>query len=223
MSEQQIPVRCAEALAEIKDLRSDVSDIKETMIRIDESVRGNGKPGLEVRVGRLETGRANRKSEFRFWLTTIIAIVAIIATSLFAAGCQTDTQRLAQGARYINEKAVSIERAAEKGKEAANPRPFFQTIGDDARDIQWASGEMVEGLAGVTDKVPMWQTLALYGLIALLALIVLYVAWRLGVFALAGGVVRKLAAQLEAEGNEDAAKAVRQKTPEAKQAQKGVT
>ncbi len=58
--------------------KGEFAEIKQTLAKIDESLRGNGKPGILVRVDRLEQAR---KRWDRWWFLVIGAVVPVLAAA----------------------------------------------------------------------------------------------------------------------------------------------
>lgn len=58
-------------------LQNDIRDIKKMVESLDKSIRGNGKPGLEVRVNNLET--YSKLAGKLFWLLMTISLTPLIA------------------------------------------------------------------------------------------------------------------------------------------------
>ena len=68
-------------VARLDALREDVKELKDAVTALDHQIRGNGKPGLILRVDRLERAQASRK-----WLqrTAIGAMFTLAAERLFS-------------------------------------------------------------------------------------------------------------------------------------------
>lgn len=61
-------------------LHDDIKDIKDMVSALDKSIRGNGKPGLEVRVNSLETYA--KLAGKLFWLLLTVSLTPIIAMAI---------------------------------------------------------------------------------------------------------------------------------------------
>ncbi len=57
---------------EVKEMNEQFGEIRASIDRLDDSIRGNGKPGLTIRIDRLERSRATHNKAF--WAILVAAV-----------------------------------------------------------------------------------------------------------------------------------------------------
>jgi len=66
--------------------QNEFAEINKKLDGLDEAIRGNGKPGIQVRLDRLEQDRSNRSKVTWFLMGIVSTVAGSVATTMILGG-----------------------------------------------------------------------------------------------------------------------------------------